>query len=257
MRLEANEQLTDEQKKATMAQRKILEKSLKKARKPDQLKSIIEAAEIQAVEPILNILDRRAEQRIRAGVRDIMLAVTLSPYRVVDLLIVLYRNLVIVRDINLIYNSRPRLRENISILIDTIRVVATVNFINLGTKMVENVTRGLPGIIPGVSRIVDDCTEGIAAGLLTSVTGYAAKERCRAFRRWNYEEARENIASHLKTFTADVGKMFFTDIIPHLKIPGGLALEKWKEVKDSITRGFNDTIDAVHNFIRFKPAAEK
>lgn len=253
-RLEDNRLLDETYLKTIAEQRSKLQACIDKKSDRDTFTEAINQAETQGIQPALVVLDKLAEEKIRDGVRDIMLAVTLSPYRSIDLMIVLYRNVAIVQNVAKIYNSRPRFRENVAIICDTIRVVATVNFVNLGTKMLENVSHGLPGIIPGVSRIIDDCTEGLAAGLLTSVTGHAAKERCRAFRQWNYEEAKNNIARHLKTFTSDVGKMFFRDIIPQVKIPGGIAIEKWKEVKDGVVKGFGETVGMVQDFVKSRAA---
>jgi len=250
-RLKANDFLDEDDRQMADKGREMLRQVLANSKDSDALQEVIRQTEKDCVEPILHKLDRLADGKIRGGVRDIMLAVTLSPYRSVDLLVVLYRNLAMVGNVAAVYNSRPRLRETLAILYDTARVVATVNFVNLGAKMIDNVTKGLPGMIPGISRIVDDCTEGLAAGLLTSITGHAAQQRCRAFRGWDYEEAKKNIARHLKTFTADVGKMFFQDITPNIRLPIGLGLDKWKELKESVARGFNDTIEAIQNFVRF------
>ena len=250
-RLELNASLTDTQKATAQAAQHELNALLKTSPAPDALETQIRTVEKETLAPLMKSLDQLADRRIAAAVRDIMFAVTVSPYRSIDLLVVLYRNLMMVRDITSIYNSRPPLREALQILYDTARVVATVNFLNLGSKMIENVSKGLPGIIPGVSKIVDDCAEGLAAGLLTSVTGHAAQDRCRAFRGWDYEQARQNIASHLKVFTADVGRMFFQDITPHVRLPGGLTAEKWRSLRDSIAHGFNETVDAIGHFVRW------
>ena len=249
-RLEGNESMTkDDQAEAARARKELAQK-VERAAGNDDFHKAIEQAETEGIEPLLKKLDERAEQKVRAAVRDIMLAVTLSPYRSIDLLIVVWRNLLMVHNVALVYNSRPRLKETLVIIYDTARVVATVNFVNLGSRMIENFTRGLPGMIPGVSRIVDDCAEGLAAGVLTSVTGHAARDRCRAFRRWNYEEAKAKMATHIKTFSSDVGKMFYKDIMPYIKIPGEVAVEKWHEFVDNISRGFSETVEAVQSFIR-------
>ncbi len=251
-RLEENPQFSVDQQKQIFEQRIKLQERIKKANSSRKYMAAIELAENETILPSLKILDAVAEKTIRQSVRDIMLAVTVSPYRSIDLMVVIYRNIGMIQNITTIYNSRPRLRESLLIIYDTIRVVATVNFVSLSAKMLENVTRGLPGAIPGISRIVDSCTEGLSAGLLSSITGHAAKHRCRAFRRWSYQDAKESIAIHLKTFTADVGKMFFMDITPHIRIPGGLTLEKWREIKDNVAKGFSDTVSGIYDFVRSK-----
>ncbi|MBI9016566.1 MAG: DUF697 domain-containing protein [Phycisphaerae bacterium] len=251
-RMEINPLLEAEHLEKLAQYREKLKLQLKKRKEIEELKELIAETEQEAVLPILKVLDKHAELKVRNGVRDIMLAVTLSPYRSVDLMIVLYRNLAIVQSVAKTYNARPRLKEMTRIVYDTIRVVATVNFVNLGGKMINNIGKGLPGMIPGLSRIVDDCTEGLAAGLLTSITGHAAKQRCRAYKRWDYDEAKKQLADHLKTFTGDVGKIFFTDIIPNMKIPGGIAIDKFKEVKDSLAKNFSETMNMVGSFLRHK-----
>lgn len=250
-RLQLNAALSNEQKTSAQNGHQQLTALLKASPAPDALEAQIRTVEKDTLAPLIKSLDQIADRRIAAAVRDIMFAVTVSPYRSIDLLVVLYRNLAMIRNIAAAYNSRPPLREALQILYDVARVVATVNFLNLGSKMIENVSKGLPSVIPGVSKIVDDCAEGLAAGLLTSVTGHAAKDRCRAFRGWDYEQARQNIASHLKVFTADVGRMFFQDITPHIRLPGGLTAEKWRNLRDSIAHGFNETVDAIGHFVRW------
>ena len=251
-RLQNNDAVPDEQKDSLRDAKEKLSRQLKTTISSDSLNQCIEQIENETIGPALGQLDELAEQKIRTGVRDIMLVVAVSPYRSLDLLVVLYRNLLMIKNVAAVYNSRPALRESLQTVYDTARVVAAVNFVNLGGKMIENLTKSLPGIIPGVSRIVDDCAQGLAAGMLTSVTGHAAKERCRAFAPWDFEKAKSSIAEQLKTFTSDVGKMFFKDITPTLRIPGEVTREKWRELKESLSQGYNDTIDAIQNLVGIK-----
>ncbi|MBN1764793.1 MAG: DUF697 domain-containing protein [Sedimentisphaerales bacterium] len=252
-RLQVNPHLSPEQIENIVTHRKNLEAQLTPKTRKDDLAKTAEDIETNCIEPALKTLDNLAEKKIRAAVRDIMITVTISPYRSMDLLVVTYRNLGMIKNIAVIYNSRPSLRESLAILCDTLRVVAAVNFVNLGGKMVENLTKGLPGIIPGVSRIVDDCTEGLAAGLFSSVTGHAARHRCRAFGCWDLEQAKVTIAKQLKTFSTDVGGMFFKDILPLLRLPATVTIEKFKQLKDLLYQNFNSAVDAVLNMIKPTP----
>ncbi|MBN2211549.1 MAG: DUF697 domain-containing protein [Sedimentisphaerales bacterium] len=251
-RLALNEVLSEEDlQRAAQAASKLPE-DMRAAQNQAAMQEVIQTVEHETIEPLLKVLDERADKTIRAAVRDIMIAVTLSPYHSVDLMVVIYRNLGMVGKLVGVYRSRPRLKESLAIVYDTLRVVATVNFVNLGSRLIENVSTSLPGMIPGIGRIVDDCAEGLAAGLLTSLTGHAAQDRCRAFRGWNVAHARTHIGTHMKTFSTDVGKMFFKDVVPLIKIPGGIALEKWRQMIESVRKGFNDTIAAFQNFVRHR-----
>ncbi|MBT3294236.1 MAG: YcjF family protein [Verrucomicrobia bacterium] len=194
---------------------------------------------IPAVEP----LDEVAAQRVRTCVRDTMLGVTVSPWRSMDLLVVLYRNGQMVLEVSSIYNGRPGLREQGRIFADVLRVAATVQFLNIGSKLVENLTSW----IPVLGRFTDDIAQGIGAGLFTSVTGYATIDRCRAFRGWDEAEARSGMAAKLKQFMADLKGIVSDLILPALK--GRIEAETPEERRapnfmDRARSGINDAIDA-------------
>jgi hypothetical protein len=142
-----------------------------------------------------------------------MMAVTLSPYPSVDLMVVVYRNGAMVLRLIRIYASRPAAREQLLILRDTLRVVATVNFLNVSRNLMESLFSKLPVIGP----VVDDIAQGLGAGLLTSAAGHAAVGRCAAFRGWDKEEATETLARQARTFLADVKNIFTKDVLPEIK----------------------------------------
>jgi len=175
----------------------------------DELIEAIQAAEEQAVQPVLAKLDDEANRQVRNCTRDVMVGVALSPYKAADLLIVLYRNLAMVIRLIRIYNSRPRLRGQLQILSDTIRVVATVNYINMGKSLLE----GLGTKVPFIRTYTDDIVQSIGAGFMTSVAGHAAMDRCRAFRGWNELEAKHIIRSRVAEFYTDVRDIFKKDIL--------------------------------------------
>ena len=70
----------------------VLEKLSQSGQQPSDLLSEIERVGQESIEPLLSKLKQKAEREVRNSVRDIMMGVTLSPYRAVDLLIVVYRN---------------------------------------------------------------------------------------------------------------------------------------------------------------------
>jgi uncharacterized membrane protein YcjF (UPF0283 family) len=175
----------------------------------DEMVAAILAAEEQVLQPMLGSLDEEANRQVRNCTRDVMVGVALSPYKAADLLIVLYRNLSMVIRIIKIYNSRPRLRGQLQILSDTIRVVATVNYINMGKSLLE----GLGSKVPFIRTYTDDIVQSIGAGFMTSVAGHAAMDRCRAFRGWNEQEAKNIIRSRVAEFYTDVRDIFKKDIL--------------------------------------------
>ena len=198
----------------------------------------IQVAEEQTIEPLLNVLDEKANKEIRTSVGVVMGGVALSPYKAADLIIVLYRNVLMVIRLIRIYNSRPRFQEQLRVLADTLGVVATVNYINLGKSLLE----GLGSKVPVIGKCIDDIAQGIGAGFMTSVTGHAAMDRCRCFRAWNDEEAKNNLRNRAFYFYTDVKDMFKTDILPGV-------ISRSKEPLDKIRSGVLAALDETGNVI--------
>lgn len=191
----------------------MLEKRSQSGQQLSDLLSEIEKVGKESIEPLLSKLKQKAEREVRNSVRDIMMGVTLSPYRAVDLLIVVYRNGAMVLRIMRIYNSRPLLKEQILVLRDVLKVVATVNYLNFGEKLMERFL----SCVPYVGRALDDFAQGIGAGLLTSATGHGAIYRCEAYRGWNQQFAVDTMSSHITELMRDVKNIFTKDILPRMK----------------------------------------
>ena len=218
----------------------------------DVIGAIRDAEELR-IGPAVRLLDDLAEREVRRCVRDVMLGVTLSPWRTVDLLVVLYRNAGMVTRITGTYNSSPRLREHLLILRDVAAVVATVNFLNYGSRLMQNLATS----VPLLGRFTDDVAQGVGAGLLTSVAGHAALTRCRAFRGWNEAEAQARIRDQLGVFMTDIKKIVFDDMLPQLRKPvEALAPEAAREpgwavrLRDGIASAIDDTTAVMDSFIR-------
>ena len=213
----------------------------------ESLLSAIEKAEQETIQPLLNKLDQQAERQVRNSTRDVMIAVAFSPYNAIDLLVVIYRNINMVTKIVRIYNVRPRLRQQLHILADTISVVATVNYLNLGSHLLQD----LGSRVPIIGKSLDNIVQGIGAGLMTSVAGHAALYRCQAFKKWSADEARINVISHLHQFYSDVKGIFFKDVLPGVKNRlGEIATNKWKSIQDGIAAVLDETGDALDRFVR-------
>ncbi|HOK96354.1 MAG TPA: DUF697 domain-containing protein [Anaerohalosphaeraceae bacterium] len=208
----------------------------------EAMRMAIEAVQADAVKPILSDLDELAARQVRDSMRDIMIGVTLSPYKSADLLIVLYRNLVMVMRIVRIYRTRPALSELLGIFSDIVNVIATVNYINMGKNLIE----GLGSRVPGIGRFVDDIAQGIGAGFMTTITGHAAIDRCRSFREWNAAEAKRHLLSHVGDFYNDVKDIFFKDVWGGIRSRIGAAGDN----KDKVADALNETGSLLDSFIR-------
>lgn len=207
----------------------------------DLLEAVLECEE-RVVKPLLEKIDGRARRQIRSSMRDVMVGVTLSPYKAADLLIVLYRNLTMVTRIIHVYNARPRFRQQLQIFADIVSVIATVNYINMGKNLIE----GLGSHVPGIGRFIDDIAQGMGAGFMTTVVGHAAMDRCRAYRGWNELEAKDSLKRRAATFYGDVKDMFWVDIWPGMRARAGAASV---EVKDKIASALDETGNAVGSFV--------
>jgi len=244
-RLIENARFSAEEKEHLRAGRETLARAMRQAADNAGRAAAIRAAETASVEPALGALDGAAEREVRTCVRDVMLGVTLSPWKSADLIIVLYRNIAMVGRIVRTYDARPRLKEQVAILRDVLAVVATVNFINIGGKLSEN----LLATVPGLGRFVDDIAQGVGAGLFTSVAGHAAIDRCRAFRGWDEQQAQVTLGRKLKTFLADVRGMLTEDVLPRMKV------EVVERMKEGVANAVDMTGEALDSFVRQPVAA--
>ena len=198
-RLSTNESLSDEQRAQAAAAASELPGRMRAAGGADELREALRQAEAEHVEPLLAELDSKCESEIGQCVRDVMIGVAASPWPLIDALIVLYRNGSMVSRITHIYNSRPAIREQLSILVDTVRLVATVKLAHMMRKILERAVRD----VPLAGRIAEALTQAVGAGVLTSAAGHAAKYRCRAFRGWNREDAIRDLRARLGDFLSD------------------------------------------------------
>jgi len=207
----------------------------------------VEKVEGQVIDPMLAKLDAEANKVIRDSVGIVMAGVAFSPYKAADLMIVLYRNLVMMITIVRIYNSRPRFREQLSIFLDTIKVVAVVNYLNMGKKLVE----GLLSAVPFVGRYIDDAAQGFGAGFMTSVVGHVAMDRCRAFRGWKEENAKDSLRDRVGEFFTDVNDMFKKDILPAImKRAKDVSKEKLEKVRTGIGSALDETGSRIGTFVK-------
>jgi len=239
-RLNNNENLSYEDRNKSDCNTVDLKNNLNSEDKGGKL-LVIEKAEEQ-IQSLLSKLDEKAEDQVRKSTRDVMVGVMLSPYKAADLLIVLYRNLVMTTKIIRIYNTRPRFREQLKIMYDTTCIVATVNYINMGKNLLE----GFGSKVPFVGKYLDDIAQGIGAGFMTSVAGHAAMERCMAFKGWNQQEAKDNIREHLKQFFIDVKNTFIDDVLDMVIKRIGVAS---KETLDKARNGISEALDETSNII--------
>jgi uncharacterized membrane protein YcjF (UPF0283 family) len=205
--------------------------------------NLITSIEENHIKPVLKTLDAAASKQVRDSMRDIMVGVTLSPYKSADLLIVLYRNLVMVVRIVKVYRVRPSLGEQLRIFSDIINVIATVNYINMGKNLIE----GIASRVPGIGRFVDDIAQGIGAGFMTTITGHAAMDRCRSFRGWNEVDAKKHLLSHVGDFYNDVKDIFFKDVWAGVRGRAGAAAT---DAGDKVADAIDETGSLLDSFVR-------
>lgn len=166
----------------------------------ENLREAVRILENERIAPLLKILDREAEAVVSDNVGIVSLGTALSPYRSVDLYIVMARNARMIRRIVQIYRTRPTTRETVRVFYDVIRVVAAVNLINA----MDNVWTGLGRHVPFLGRYGEAMSEGLFSGLLTSVAGHAAIDRCRSYKPWSREEAVREYRGKLSRWSRDV-----------------------------------------------------
>jgi hypothetical protein len=215
------------------------------------LAELVAAAEAEHIEPLLAELDRQAELEVRDCVLHVMIGVAASPWQAMDILIVLLRNGSLVARVSRIYNSRPAVREQIAVVADTLRVVAMVKF----TSLVSGLLRR-SGRVPGMGWAIEPMAQAVGVGVLTSVAGHAAKDRCRAFRRWDRQEAARRLHAMVGQYVADCWQAAVEHVLPILKqrfvdVPA----EAWAAASKGFSAAVQDVAHAADSFVRQPVAA--
>lgn len=155
------------------------------------------------IAPLIMVLDKQAEIVVSRQVGMVSLGSALSPYRSLDLYIVLNRNFRMITEIIRIYRSRPSVRETIAIFYDISRTLAAVNLLNSIDTLWMGISKHFPS---WVGKLGEHLSEGLFSGLLTSITGHAAIDRCRTYQPWSAEEAARKYRGKLERWGRDIVK---------------------------------------------------
>lgn len=175
--------------------------SLKKSPpSPQEASEVLGGIENESIAPLLKRLDQRAEEIVSDNVGLVTVGTALSPYRSIDLYIVLARNVRMINRILQIYRTRPSAQETLRVFYDIARTVAAVNLLNA----MDNVWAGIGRHMPKVGTFAEAISEGMFSGLLTSVAGHAAIDRSRSYRPWSGEEAVRRYRGRLNRWARDV-----------------------------------------------------
>ena len=190
---------------------------LKESSKVDEegLSVYIDRLKVEVIGNCLNQLDQKSDVVIRDTVRDTMIAVTLSPYRSIDGLMVIYRNLSMYNQLVRLYNQRPTISEFFGYLFDVAKLVAGVNILGYTEKLTERLLSN----VPLLDRASDDIIQGIGSGILTTSVGRATIQRCRSFGDWDLEIEKENYRETVKSFYGYVKDILSADVMPTMKRP--------------------------------------
>jgi len=89
------------------------------------------------------------------------------------MLLVLWRNTVLVRDVAALYGYRPGLTGTLRLLRDVLATVAFAGLAELASDAVASVTGGWAGALSGA------VAQGLSTGVLTVRIGVAARAVCR------------------------------------------------------------------------------
>ena len=246
-RLAKNESLAPEEINIANNAMKQLATVLQNKNDCEALLSTVENTEEMKLKPLLAKLCQQAEKQVRDSTRDVMAAVAFSPYKSIDLIVVIYRNLLMVSRIVKVYNSRPRLRELMRVLSDVVNVIAAVNYLNMGKNLIEE----LGSNVPFAGKYMDDIAQGIGAGFMTSVAGHATIHRCQAFKSWDVTEARASIRNLAGNFYSDVRDIFFKDTLPLIKNRlGDVSARQWEKIKTGVGFALDETGKVIGRFIK-------
>jgi hypothetical protein len=116
--------------------------------------------------------------------------------------------------------------------------------------MMRNILERAVRDVPLAGRVAEALTQAVGAGVLTSAAGHAAKQRCRAFRGWNRDEAARALAARLGDFLADCWRIASHDLLGPL---GKLYHRSVDSLAGAFRKAVDATCSAADTFIR-RPA---
>ena len=123
---------------------------------------------------LLAPLDRAAYQRVMRASRDTAVATALSPAAVLDLAVVLWRNLKLVREIAALYGARPGYVGSLRLLR---RMLANIAVAGVAESAHHVAVEALGGSL--AAAISTRMGQGVINGLLTARVGITAMHLCR------------------------------------------------------------------------------
>ena len=249
-RLSRNEQLGEQQRRGAAEAADRVSAELRERGGRDRVLALLKATEADEIEPLLSELDSLAEQEVRECVLHVMIGVAASPWDAIDLLIVLYRNGGMIARITQVYNSFPPLRERLLVFVDTLRMVLMIKFASLTGTIVKN-SKG----IPLLGRVLKPLMQAVGSGVLTSVAGHAAMQRCRAFRGWNRQEAAKRLDGMGKQYLRDCWGAAVEHTLPILREKlSDIPSAAWTKIREGFGAAIDATAGAADSFVR-KPVA--
>ncbi len=123
---------------------------------------------------LLTPIDRMAHQRVLLAARDTAVTTALSPSALLDLTVVLWRNLKLVREIAALYGAQPGYIGSVRLLR---RMLANLAVAGLTESAHHLAVEALGGTI--VAAISTRMGQGVINGLLTARVGLTAMHLCR------------------------------------------------------------------------------
>ncbi|MFC1461476.1 DUF697 domain-containing protein [Verrucomicrobiota bacterium] len=229
--------------------------TLRKAISRDALVKTISGSLDDVLQPVFDVLNQKAEKIVRDTVGQVLLIVTASPWRSVDLFVVLQRNIQMVSRVSKVYSSSPTLKDQCEIFCGISEVVAFSGIVSLGSKFLER----LLAWVPLIGKLVDDIAQGVGAGMMTSVVGHTAIARCRSFRKpWDVEETKRSIVKNTERFYLDIKVLLLKDTLGQLRNlirgraegAGQKPEEAEKQLRSGVEEAFKETKDDAASCIK-------
>jgi len=148
---------------------------------------------------LLAIMDTKAKALINKASMQAALSTAVSPFPLLDMILILWRSVALTKEIATIYGFRP---GGLSMLLLLKQAVINVAFAGV-TELALDLTNEMAGSTL-LSKISSSASQGIANGVLIARLGYGIMEACRPI------ELTEERRSFIKTIILSIFKVFKT-----------------------------------------------
>lgn len=179
----------------------------------------------QEVPKLLAPLDARVDELIWREALAVGIGTAVSPNGMLDAFIVLWRNLNLISRVSRLYFGRPGLAGTLVIARDVAGSILVASYLESVAEAAGSLIGAQLGSLAG--SVAGPVMEGMTNALVTVRVGCLAKDRCRAFQRWD-QATKQGALKAVGAYTKKISGKLWKEILAASGLGLGKIGEKLK-----------------------------